>query len=120
MQMNLRIPFLDRAQHVFVKLNPQVRMQAALHQHSRATQTEHLLDFFVNGFERENVAVFRAQWPVECAERTILRAEICVIDVAVDLIRGDAPVGLLAPDFVRSHSDSDQIIGFEKVQRFLL
>ena len=43
-------------------------MQAALHQHSRATQTEHLLDFFVNGLQRQNVAVFRAQRAVECAE----------------------------------------------------
>ena len=35
---------LDRAQHIFVKLDAQVRMQAALQQHSGAAQLEHFLD----------------------------------------------------------------------------
>jgi hypothetical protein len=59
-------------------------------------------------------------YPSLRAERAVLRAKICVVYVAIDLVRGDAPVGLLAPDFVRSHPDSDQIIGVEKIERFLL
>ena len=118
--MHLRKFLLDRAQHVFVKLDAQVRMQAALHQHARAAQLDHLLDFFVNGFQRQDVAVFRAQRPVKRAERAIFRAEIRVIDVAVDLVGGDARVRLRAAHFVRGHADADQVIGIEKIERFLL
>ncbi len=118
-QVHLREALVNRAQQIFVKLDPQVRMQAALQQNAGAAQLDHLLDLFVDRFEREDVAVLRAQRAVERAERAIFRAEIRVIDVAVDLIGGDARIGLLAAHFVRRHADADQVIGVEKIERFL-
>ncbi len=95
-------------------------MQAALHQHAGAADLNHLPNFFVNRFERQDVPVFRAQRPVKRAEGTILRAEIRVVDVAVNLVGGHARIGLLAAHFVRRHSDADQVVGIEKFERFFL
>src|SRR5580693_6086942 len=95
-QMYLRKFLLDRTQHVFVELDAQIRMQAALHQHAGAAQLDHLFDFFVNRFQRQDVAVFRTERAVKCTERAILRAEIGVIDVAIDLVGRDAWVCLRA------------------------
>src|SRR6185437_1754607 len=57
---------------------------------------------------------------IERAEGTILGAEIRVIDVAVDLIGRDARVVFLAAHFIGRHSEREQIIRIEKIQRFLL
>ena len=119
-QMHLRKALLNRPQHIFVPLDFQIRMQAALQQHARPAQLQHLLDLCVNRFERQHVAFLRAQRPVKRAERAILGAEIRVINVAVDLISGHARIRLLAAHFVRRHPDADQVIGVKKIQRFLL
>src|ERR1700723_3223559 len=119
-QMHLRKFLLDRAQHVLVELNPKIRMQAALHQHTRAANLDHLPDLFVDCFERKDVAVFRPQRPVKRAERAILCAEIRVVNVAVNLISSYARVGFLAAHFVRSHSYADQIVGIKKLERLFL
>src|SRR5580692_2180061 len=94
-------------------------MQAALQQNSVTAQLDHFLDFVVNRFERQNVAVLRANRPVERAEGTIFGAEIRVINVAVDLIRRHARVGFAAAHFVRGHADADQVVGVKKIERFL-
>src|SRR5208282_3141833 len=117
--MNLRESLVNRAQHVFVPLDLQIRVQAALQQDARSAQLDHLFDLLVDYFERLDVTLFRTERPVERAERAILRAEIRVVDVAVDLIRRDARIGLLAADFVGRHSDTDQVVGVEKIERFL-
>ena len=88
-------------------------MQSALHQQSRAAQLQHLVDFFVDGFEGKQVTVFRAQRPVKRAEGTIFRAEIRVIDVAIDLIGGDARIGFFPAHGIRFHADADQVVGVE-------
>ena len=117
-QVHLRKSLLDRTQHVFVKLDSQIRMQAALQQHASAANLDHFFDLFVDRFERQNVAVFRAQRPIKRAERAIFGAEIRVVDVAVDLVGGHARIGFLAAHFVRRHSDADQVVGIEKFERF--
>src|ERR1700678_3454467 len=94
-------------------------MQAALQQNSVTAQLDHFLDFVVNRLERQNVAVLRANRPVERAEGTIFGAEIRVINVAVDLIRRHARVGFAAAHFVRGHADADQVVGVKKIERFL-
>ena len=94
--MNLREALFERAHQVLVILDAQVRVQSALQQDSGAAEREGLLDFFVNRLEREDVAFLRAQRTVEGAERAVLRAEIRVINVAVDLVGGHARIGLLA------------------------
>src|SRR5208282_2750225 len=85
--MNLREPLLDSSEHLLVPVNLQIRMQPALHQYARAAQLDRLTDFFVDGLKIQDVALFRGgsfQWPVERAKGAVFRAEIRVIDVAVD------------------------------------
>ena len=118
-QMDLREALLERAQQIFVILDAQVRMQAALQQNAGAAQLEHLFDLLVDRLEREQVAFLRAQRAVERAERAVFRAEIRVVDVAVDLVGGHARVGLLAAHFHRRHADADQVVGAKQIERFL-
>jgi hypothetical protein len=94
-------------------------MQASLQQNPGSSQFEHLVDLCVDGFEWKNVAVFCAQWPVKRAKRTILGAEIGVIDITVDLIGDDARIIFLQPHLLGGHTDPDQIIGLEHVERLL-
>src|SRR5712692_11791341 len=94
-------------------------MQAALQQNSRAAELQHFLNFFVDGFERQDVAVLGAQRPVKCAERAILGAEIGVIDVAVDLIGDHTRIVLLQAQPVRFHADADEVIGLQHLERLL-
>ena len=118
-QMHLRVALLQRAQQIFVIADLQIGMQAALQEDAGAAQLEHLVNFFVNGFEGEDVTVFRAEGAVKRAKRTILGAEICVIDVAVDLVGDHAWIVFLQAHLVRGHADAQQVIGFQHVQRFL-
>src|SRR3569623_90011 len=94
-------------------------MQAALHQHSRAAEVERFLDLLEDYFLRQNIPFGMSHGPVECAEAAILRAEVGVVDVAVDDIGNDAFRMPLAPDGIRLHADSDQVIGAEELQRLL-
>ena len=88
-------------------------MQSALHQHAVAAQFDHFLNAAINIFKGQDVAVFRAERTIERAERAIFRAEICVVDVAVDLIRGHARIGFLPANFIGHHADADEVVGFE-------
>ncbi len=117
--MNLREALLERAQQIFVILDAQVGVQAALQQDAGAAQLEHFFDLLVDRLEREQVAFLRAQRTVERAERAVLRAEIRVVDVAVDLVGGDARVRFFPAHFHRRHADADQVIGAEQIERFL-
>ena len=94
-------------------------MQAALQQNSIAAQLDHFLDLFVNRFEGQDVTVLGADRTVERAEGTVFGAEIGVINVAVDLVGRDARIGFAAAHLVRGHADADQVVGIEKIERFL-
>ena len=88
-------------------------MQAALEQNAGAAQLEHLLDLFVNFFERQDVALFVSNGAVKRAKRTIFGAEIGVIDVAIDLVGSHARIVLLHAEGVRLHADPDEIVGLQ-------
>jgi len=118
-QMYLRIALLDGAQKIFVILDLQIRMQAALEQDAVAAELEHLFDLAVNFLEGKDVALFRADRAIERAEGTILRAEVRVIDVAVDLVGGDARVVFLHAQLMRFHADAEQVIRFQHFQGLL-
>ena len=86
-QVHLGKALLNPAQHLFVPVDLQVRMQAALHEYAGATQFHRLADLLVNRLEVENVSFLcrrSFQGPVKRAEGTVLRAKIRVINVAVD------------------------------------
>ena len=119
-QMDARVLLLQRAEQIFVVIELQIGIQAALQQNSGAAELEHLVNLAANFFEGEDVAFFRAHRAVEGAEGAVFGAEIRVIDVAIDLIGGDARVGLFPPDFVGGHADADDVVGVEEIERFLL
>ena len=99
--MNLREALLDSAQHFLVPVDFEIGMQAALHQHARASEFDGLADLFVDGVEVEDVTFFCGgafQRAVEGAESAVLGAEVRVINVAVDDV-GDRALGMqLAAD----------------------
>ena len=109
-------------QHLLVPVDLQIGMQAALHQHAGAAQFDGLANLVVDGFELEDVSLFRRwplQRPVERAEGAVLGAEIRVIDVAVDDVGDDAFGMQLAAHRVGFHADADQVVGTEQVEGLL-
>ena len=119
-QVQLREALLDRAQQIFVIVDAQIGIQAALHENAGAAERDGLLDLLQDGVEREDVAVLRAHGPVEGAEGAILGAEIGVVDVAIDLVGGHARIVFLLAQLIRGHADADQVVGPEEIERFLL
>ena len=113
-QVDFGITGFQRAQEIFVVVDLQIRVQAALQQDPGTAEGQHFVDFLVNVFEGKDVALFVAEGAIERAERTVFCAEIGVVDVAIDLIRGDARIVLFKAQLVRLHSDADQIIGFKQ------
>src|ERR1700722_6632433 len=123
MEMNLRKALLDAAQHALMPVDLQIGMQPSLHQHTSAPEFNGLPNLIVDGFEIENVPFLRCrslQRTVEGAEGTVFRAEIGVINVAIDDVSNRTLRMLLATDRVRLHADAHQIIGAKHFQRLLL
>src|SRR6266852_7772323 len=94
-------------------------MQAALQQNPSAPERKHLVDLPVDLLEWEDVAVFRAERPVKSTEGTVLRAEIRVIDITIDLVSGDARIVLLQAQLLSFHADADEVIGPEHIESLL-
>ena len=94
-------------------------MQAALHQHAGAAEFDRLANLFVNGLEVEDVSLFGQrpfQRTVERAEGAVLRAEVRVIDVAVDDVSDRAFGMQLAAHGVGFHADADQVVGTVEIK----
>src|SRR5271154_5117829 len=98
-------------------------MQTALHQYARAAKLHRLANLFVDGVQIEDVPFLGRrplERPIECAEGAILRAEVGVIDVAVDDVSHRALGMHLAANRVRLHANPNQIIGPKHLQSLLL
>src|SRR5580692_5992857 len=122
-EVNLREALLDAAQHLFMPVDLQVGMQSALHQHARAAEFDGLANFLVDSVQVENVAFLSSrsfQRTIEGAEGAIFRAEIRVVDVAVDDVGNGSLRMQLAAHRIRFHADPDQIIGAKHLQSLLL
>ncbi len=79
-------------------------MQTALHQHAGPAHLYGFANLVVNGVEIENVTLRRKlslQRTIERAEAAILRAEIRVIDVAIDDVGDNAFRMELAANSIR-------------------
>src|SRR5690349_16566942 len=101
--MNLWKALPDAAQHLFVPIDLQIRMQSALHQYAGTAKFHGLTNFVVNGFELEYVALFglrSLQRTIKSTERAIFCAEIGVIDVPIDDVGDHALRMELATDGV--------------------
>jgi hypothetical protein len=113
-----REALLDGAQQIFVPLDLQVGMQAALHQDAGAPQVQRFLDLGEDGLVVVDVPFGVAHGPVEGAKTAIFRTKIRVINVAVDDIRNHTFGMILLAEGVGRHTDTDQIVGTEKVEGF--
>src|ERR1022692_1030900 len=89
MQMNIKA-LLDGAQQVFVPLDLQAGMQAALHQHAGAPEVEGFLDLGEDGFVVVDVAFGVAHGPVEGTKTAIFLAEMVLIKFAFAMLRTPA------------------------------
>src|SRR3954451_10306007 len=91
--MHLGEAILDAAQHLFVPVDLEVGMKAALHEHPRTAKFDGLADLVVDGVEVEDVAVFGGgslQGAVEGAEGAVLGAEVRVVNIPVDNVGDNA------------------------------
>src|SRR5208283_2185735 len=96
--MNFREALLDPAEHLFVPVNLEIGMQAALHKHARAAEFDGLSNLLVDRVEVEDVALFGRrplERTIESAEGAVFRAEVGVVNVAVDDV-GDGALGMQA------------------------
>jgi hypothetical protein len=119
MQMDLGVAGFQRAKEIFVIADLQVGMKATLKENAGAAEFEHLIDFLVDGFKREDVAILCAEGTIERAEGAVFGTEVGVIDVAIDLVGGHARVIFLQAQLIRGHANADQIIGLEHFEGFL-
>src|SRR4051812_13500634 len=109
-KMNFWEAVFDSPQQTFEPVDLQIRMQTALHQHACSADLDRFSNFFVNRFEIEDVP-FRSQFAlertIESAKRTIFRAEVRVINIAIDDV-GDYTFRMqLAPNGIGLHADAD-------------
>ena len=94
-QLEGRVAGLHRAKEVFVPSDRQVRVVPALQQQLTAADADGLVDLLEDLVEAQDVAVGRADGPVERAEVAPRHADVRVVDVAVDDV-GDDAVGMPA------------------------
>src|SRR6516225_12196168 len=77
---------LQVAEQVLVPLESKTGVETALHQDLIAAERDRLLDLLIEDFARQDVRVGRARLAVESAEIANRRADVCVVDIAVDVI----------------------------------
>ena len=100
MQSDLRIARFQLPEQVFVKIDPQFRVQAALQQQLVAAQREGFLDFLGVLFDRGDVGPFGlVRLAVKIAEFTTRNADVRDVDIAVDLPRYHVARNLLLAQF---------------------
>src|SRR5665213_111234 len=92
-------------------------MQTALHQQAGAAQRNGLGDLTEDNFLRMDVTFVVAQRTVEGAEAAKFRADVRVINVAIDDVGGYAIRMQLATRGVRRHADAYQVVALEEVDR---
>ena len=78
---------LDVTQKLFVPFNVQGWMQPALHQDLVTTQRDSLTNFIKQLRSRQQIPLATLWRSVEGAEITNSRADVCVVDVAIDVVR---------------------------------
>src|ERR1700742_4502298 len=94
-------------------------MQATLHEHAGAAHLDRLSYLSIDRFKVENVAFcceLTLEWTIERAEAAVLRAEIRVVDVAVDDVGDDALGMQFAAQCIRFHAETDQVVGAKIIE----
>src|SRR5215831_7202191 len=115
------VPRLDGREEVFVVVDAEVRVMAALHQQPGAAERERLLDLLEDDRLRQQVALALVAGPaVEGAEVAVGDADVRVVEVAVDDERDALRVVEPVADLVRRASDGDEVTRAEELDRVLV
>ena len=110
MAVNL-VALLDSGQELLVVVDLEIRMNAALHQDSSATESERFFDLLVNDVIGQDVSLRIPLHPIERAKRAELLADIRVVDVPIDDV---------ADDIVRVAADTNPIRGLGQIEQVRL
>src|SRR5262245_2333503 len=100
-QLEGRIALLHRTEEIFVPVDWQIRVVAALKKELDAADRNRLVDLLEDLVEAEHVTVSVSHRAVEGAEVTACDADVRVVDIAVDDVRDDSLGMLAGADLVR-------------------
>ena len=75
---------LDRAQHLLVVRQPEIRVQAALDHHLRAARLDRLAHLREDLLRRQEIRILRPLPPEKRAEPALIHTDIRIIDIPVD------------------------------------
>ena len=117
--VDLRKVALDVAQQFFVPLELELRMQAALHQNLIAAELDRFLNLLQQLVALEHVAFRMLRRAIERAEIADRRADVRVVDVAIDVV-GANRLRMQPPrDGVGGAAERRQIVRFEQPHAFV-
>src|SRR5665213_1096187 len=127
MQPNLRKALLDACEQSLKPVDLEIGMDAALHQHAGAAHLQRFGNLLVNFFEVENVSIvglgitlaILRQWPAAGAEGAVLRAVVCIVDIAIDDVGDDALGMQTAAHRVSLEAEANQVGRVEIVESLL-
>ena len=119
MQPDLGKALFDALEEAFKPFDLEIRVQAALHQHTGAAHFDGFGNFLVNRLKVENVTFageLTFKRPIKSTKAAILGAKICIVDVTVNNV-GNYALGMqFAPKRVGFHTKADEVIGPEIVE----
>src|SRR5436305_6396555 len=92
-------------------------MDAALHEDARAVERQRLLHLAADLLERQQVALRVPRLAVEGAEPALVDADVRVIDVAVDVVRGDRRIVEAVAHLVGGQTQVEQVAFDEQRMR---
>src|SRR4051812_24395154 len=112
---------LDRAKEIFVVVDREVGMMAALHEQPGAAEGDRLLDLLEDDRLGQEIALPRVSWAsVERAELAIRVTDVRVVEVPVDDERDASGVGLPVAKLVGGAPDRDEVTRLEQRRRVLV
>src|SRR5918994_608752 len=111
----------DRAEEVFVVVDAEIGMVAALHQQRGSSDRERLLDLLVDDRLGQEIALGTIARPaVERAEVTVRVADVRVVDVAVDDECDAAGIDLAVAKLVRRPANGDEVAAAQEGERVVV
>ena len=110
MDIDLRELRLQGPERVFVPLQRQLRMQAALQQDLIPAESHRLFDLLVEGLQRKNISFDVIDRPVERTEVAHRRADVRVVDVSIDVVGAVVLRMQAARDGICSGTDRGQVV----------
>ena len=81
--------FLDAGKQPFVIVDLQIRMDAALHQNSRTTESQRFFNLFIDHVIGQHVSLGVTLNAIERTESAEFFADIGVVDIAIDDVADD-------------------------------